>query len=368
MHIGEIQSSKLRFRKYQKNDFFLVVKQKVDEYFKSNQLSYYAPTSTYVKGGVLTILYVTAYLALMSNSFQLMGILLLFGSIGVLKGLIGFNLIHDALHGSLSRSKTFNKLIGYWFDINGTSSFIWKIAHNIHHHIYTNIPGYDDDIDKAILLRLNTSDKVYWFHRFQHIYAPILYSLIGFNWVFYSDYYWFYKEGKNNKAKVSDVTIFFILKAANLLLFLILPLLFLTVPWWYVLLGFTSMQVCGGLVISIVFQLAHIVDNVQYFEPDEAGNLENNWAEHELKTTSNFATDSRLVTEIVGGLNFQVEHHLFPYISHAHYPKVSKIVRATAKEHGLPYNEQPTFFQAVCSHFHTLKRLGVGETTNTHSG
>ncbi|MEC7839497.1 MAG: acyl-CoA desaturase [Chlamydiota bacterium] len=349
--------TKIKFAKYCPDDFYPVLKRRVEHYFKTNNIPYQGNSQLFIKAILLTIAYAIIYLAIISDHFQLLGLISLFGLMGIVKGLIGFNLIHDALHGSFCSKRKINNLIGYWFDLNGTSSYIWKISHNQNHHIYTNIPGHDDDIDKAILLRLNPSDKIYWFHKFQHIYAPILYSLIGFNWVFYSDYACFFRESKKSKIKFKDVTLFLTLKLANLLMFLVLPLIFLSVPWWYIALGYTSMQICGGFTIAIIFQLAHIVDNVKYFEPDDSGKINNNWAVHEMLTTSNFAINNRFLTAMIGGLNFQIEHHLFTHISHIHYPEVSKIVKATAQEFGIPYNEQPTFLSAISSHFRTLKKL-----------
>jgi len=178
---SEKKSKKIKFNRSSSDDFYPVLKRRVEQYFKSNQIPYQGNIHLYVKSILLSIAYVLIYVGIMSGQFQLVGLVALFGFMGITKGLIGFNLIHDALHGSFSSNRTLNSLIGYWFDLNGTSSYIWKIAHNQNHHIFTNIPGHDDDIDKAILLRLNPSDKIYWFHKFQHIYASILYSLIGFN-------------------------------------------------------------------------------------------------------------------------------------------------------------------------------------------
>lgn len=349
---------KIRFRQHNKNDFYSVLKKRAEDYFKQNAISTYGSVGIYFKGVLLTAVYITLYAAILSDHFQLLGLLVLFGLLGITKGVIGFNIIHDALHGSYTPNAKFNRFIGYWFDLNGTSSLIWKHTHNTLHHTYTNIPGYDDDINKAILLRLNPVDKLYWFHRFQNWYAILLYSMIGLNWVFYSDYAWFWNESKNKKVPMREIVLFLILKVMNLILFLIIPLIVLSVPWWQVILGYLSMLFCGGVVISVVFQLAHIVDNVKYFEPDQEGNMEYNWAAHELYTTSNFATHNRFLTELVGGLNFQIEHHLFPTVSHVHYPAISKIVKETAMEYGLPYNEQPTFTKALRSHFRTLKKLG----------
>lgn len=354
---------KLRWKPYAKEDFYSDVKKKVDSYFKENKLSPHANYSVLIKGVLLTALYLFCYFAIMSNHFHLLGLMTLYGVLGLAKGLIGFNLVHDALHGALTSSPTFNRVLGYWFDLNGTSSHIWKVTHNVLHHTFTNIPGHDHDIDKAIILRLNPSDKPYWFHRFQHWYAPVLYSLIGFNWVFYSDLAWFIREARQGHVKTKDFVLFTVLKAANIVLFLLLPLLTLSVPWWQVLIAYSCMHVVGGITISIVFQLAHIVEDVKFIEPDKEGNMTHNWAVHEVLTTSNFARNSKLVTHLVGGLNFQVEHHLFPMVSHCHYPALSKIVEKTAKEYGIQYNEQPTFFQAVKSHFFILKKLGAGATS-----
>ena len=128
-------------------------------------------------------------------------------------------------------------------------------------------------------------------------------------------------------------------------------------PW---LAGFFLAHVAMGLTLSIVFQLAHVVENTEFEHValDETKHIDEAWAIHELKTTSNFAMDSKLVSWFVGGLNFQVEHHLFPKVSHIHYPAISKIVQQKCKEYNLPYNYYPTMLQAVASHFRVMKSLG----------
>lgn len=353
---------KLRWKPYAKENFYSDIKKRVDSYFKEKQLSPHADWSVLVKAALLAALYLFSYLAILSDHFQLFGLMALYGILGIAKGLIGFNVIHDTLHGSFTKWPTFNRALGYWFDINGTSSHIWKVTHNILHHTFTNIPGHDHDIDKAIILRLNPADKVYWFHRFQHLYAPVLYSLIGFNWVFYSDLAWFIRESRAGRVKRKDFVLFSIFKLLNIFLFLVLPILTLSVPWWQVVVAYSCLQIAAGVMISIVFQLAHIVENVKFMEPDTEGNMEHNWAVHEVLTTSNFSPDSKLVTHLVGGLNYQIEHHLFPTVSHCHYPAISKIIEKAAKEYQIQYNVQPTFFKAVKSHFFILKTLGAGAT------
>lgn len=344
------------------SDFYTVLKKRVNDYLRAENIHPNGNFELYFKSFLISGAYIATYSAIMSNHFQGVIFILLFTFLGVLKSLMGFNLTHDALHGAYSSSPLMNRILGHTFDLNGTSSYIWKISHNGKHHTYTNIPGIDQDIEKAITLRFSPKDRLYWFHYFQNWYAPLLYCLTGLYWVFISDYAWFLTEAKKEKVKWQDVTIFLIFKALNLLLFIILPLLCLSVPWWDVILGYLGLQFVGGFFIAIVFQLAHLVEGPQFPEPDSEGNILNNWAIHEMLTTSDFATNSRIVSYFVGGLNFQIEHHLFPQISHVHYPKIAHIVKNTAKEFGIPYNEMPTFWEAVKSHFRLLKHLGRNET------
>lgn len=349
---------KIIFKNKSQVNFLPTIKSRVDNYFKSNNISKYSNKLMYFKTFLMIVIYLFLYISILSDYFSNLTLMVLFASLGVMKGLFGFNIVHDALHGSYSSNPLINKMIGYLFDLNGTSSFVWKVTHNGIHHTYTNIPGHDGDIDKAILLRLSTTDKLYPFHYYQNWYALILYSFLGFNWVFYSDYVIFFDLIKNKKTHWSDIILFFGIKILNVFLFIILPIVLLNRPIWIILLGYLCLQISAGIVISIVFQLAHIVENVQFPEADTEGVINNCWAVHEMMTTSNFATHNHFITFVLGGLNFQVEHHLFPNICHVHYPKIQPIVRRTAKEFNIPYYENPTLFGAIRSHFRKLKQLG----------
>jgi len=352
---------KIRFKKNSSSDFFYVLKKRVETLFEEQNLSPHANGKIHFKVITLCVLYLLCYFSLISNYFGFLSVCVLYSCIGLIKALIGFNLTHDALHGAYSSNPKINRILGYSFDLNGTSSLIWKISHNVLHHTYTNIPGVDQDIEKAILLRLSPQDKLYPFHKWQHIYAPFLYAMIGFNWVFYADYAWFWKEARQRKVPSTEIFLFVLFKMINMTLFLLFPLLYLSIPWWQVLIAYSCMHVVGGITIALVFQLAHIVDNVQFPLPNPEGEMENTWAIHEMYTTSNFGTQSSWTTNLVGGLNFQIEHHLFPKICHVHYPMISNIVKQTASEFQIPYFEQPSFLLAVRSHFRTLKLLGLGK-------
>jgi linoleoyl-CoA desaturase len=352
---------KIKFQDPHFADYFQVLKQRVDHYFDENKISKNANLFIHIKSFFFLSSQVGLYLAMMSDQFSAPAYIMLYALFGVMTGLMNFNIVHDALHGAYSSNSTVNRYLGYLYDLNGTSSYVWKITHNMIHHTYTNIPGYDGDIDKAIILRLNPKDKLLPFHYYQNLYAFFLYCLVSVNWVLYGDYTFFLSEIKKGKIKLKEGLLFFGFKALNLFLLIILPIIYLHYPFWVILLGYLCGQMAAGFSISLIFQLAHVVENVNYVEPDKSGIIHTNWAAHEMMTTSNFSTRNFFLTHLLGGLNFQVEHHLLPHICHVHYPFIQKIVKDTAREFNLPYHENPTFYHAIKSHYRIIKCLGREE-------
>ena len=249
------------------------------------------------------------------------------------------------------------------FSLNvlGGSSFMWNVKHNIIHHAYTNVDGVDDDIDIQPWMRMSGTQKKYKMHKFQHFYFWILYCLLYILWIFVLDYNKYFRAKIGNmplkKMATKDHIIFWSFKLFNLFLFVILPIKMLGfMPWMIGFLIFTSF---AGLVLSLVFQLAHTVEHTAFPMPDiESGRLDDEWAVHQIKTTANFATKNKLVSWLVGGLNFQIEHHLFPKISHVHYPAISKIIRQACAEYGINYIEYPRVHLAVASHVAFLREMG----------
>ncbi len=278
---------------------------------------------------------------------------------------IGFAVAHDALHGAYSADKRVNRVIGWSMDLIGGSSYLWKVTHNVIHHTYTNIHGTDEDLAVSPLLRLSPHAELKWFHRFQHVYAPVLYAMTTLFWVFVKDYKYLLQkdlgpyENKTHAAK--DLAGVALGKAVYYGWSVVLPFVLIDLPWWQVALGLLTMHLVAGLTLGIVFQLAHVVEETQHPVPDALGAMPDGWAMHELWTTANFAPQNRLLGWYVGGLNFQVEHHLFPRVCSIHYPEVSRIVREMAAAHGLPYHVHPTFWGAVGSHLRTLRAFGRGE-------
>lgn len=347
----------IRFAKKTENDFHTTVKARVAAYFKDNKISPNANREMIVKALLHIVLYLIGYAAIMSGEFSASAMIALYAYLGLITGLMGFNISHDALHGAFSSKRGINKLLGYSFDYNGESSYVWKETHNSLHHTYTNITGVDGDINKSPLLRFSPMDPWKPFNRFQSYYVLFLYGLVTMPWVYYTDYKVFLNAIRENKASRSDIAAFFFFKMLNLTLMVILPVLLLPYSFWQIVLGNIAMHMTAGICISIVFQLAHLVDGVEFPLPDRDGKMNDEWAVHEMKTTSNFATENRFLSYWLGGLNFQVEHHLFPHVCHVHYPAVSKIVKATAAEFNVPYNEHKTLSGAIFSHFSHLNQL-----------
>ena len=274
---------------------------------------------------------------------------------------IGFNIMHDGGHGSFSRKPWVNNLAAFSLSILGGSHFMWNMKHNVIHHAYTNIDGVDDDINIQPWMRMSSTQPKYVMHRYQHLYFWFLYAMLYILWVFLLDYkkYFTGKIGSTpiKKMSLTDHLVFWGFKAFYIALFIVIPVY--TVGLTETVVGFLIFSVVTGLVISIVFQLAHTVEHTHFPMPNATtGRLEDEWAVHQLKTTANFAPHNKFISWFVGGLNFQVEHHLFPKISHIHYPALRRIIKQTCQEFDVPYIEYPKMTSAVVSHVTFLKQMG----------
>lgn len=353
---------KIKFTNTNKSTFYTTVRKRVDAYFIANNTTSYANPAMWFKVFFFLTGLTGIYLLLLLGNFSAPVMLLLAIMLGVFGAFVGFNVCHDAIHKALSPYPAVNKIFSFIFNLLGASPYVWNITHNIVHHTYTNIAGHDEDIDVAPgLIRFSNSETVNRVQQYQHFYAFALYSLAMLSWVFRKDYKKFFqkKVGEHvlSHPKIEYFNLFFY-KAIYYFLFIVLPLLVMNITWWQFIIGFLLMQFAQGLVLGLVFQLAHVVESTEFPMPNEEGNIEEAWAAHQLQTTANFAVNSTLAAFLCGGLNRQVEHHLFPKICHIHYPAISKIVKATAAEYDLPYNECITFSDALKSHYKMLKKLG----------
>ncbi|MFN5335569.1 MAG: fatty acid desaturase family protein [Bacteroidota bacterium] len=350
----------LKFAQHSKS-FHTELKNRVNAYFENNGISATGNFLLYFKAILFGVALITLYVHLVFYTPVVWLAIVESVMLGGVISAIGFNVMHDGAHGSFSKHKPVNVLAAYSLNILGGSSFMWNVKHNIIHHAYTNIDGVDDDIDIQPWMRMSTTQKKYGFHKYQHRYFWVLYALLYIFWIFILDYSKYFKkkigEMPLKKMHINDHVVFWLFKALHLFVFVGLPIYQVGfLPW---LIGFLSATIFAGLVLSIVFQLAHTVEHTHFPMPSEDdGKMSDEWAVHQLKTTANFATNNKLISFLVGGLNFQVEHHLFPKISHVHYPAISKIIRSTCEEFNVPYIEYPKMREALRSHVLYLKEIG----------
>lgn len=354
----------LKFINHDKSEFLPTLKKRVEEYFITNQISRHANVKMVLKTIIFLSVTLGLYAVIILSVLPLMLQLLLAVLLGMTMAFVGFNVCHDALHGAYSSNKKINKRLGFIFNVIGANAYVWNITHNIVHHSYTNIVDHDEDIEIAPgLIRVNTAEKPNRLHRFQHIYAFFLYSLTTLSWFFRKDYLKFFKREvgsshTNNHPRKEYFNLFFY-KFIYYLLFIVFPLIFMDLTWWQFIIGYVAMNLAEGLVLGLVFQLAHIVEDTEIVHVPEENVMSDAWAVHQLKTTANFAPTNRIASFLCGGLNMQVEHHLFPRICHIHYPEISEIVKTTAAEFNLPYNVYGSFSTALRSHYSLLKRMGT---------
>lgn len=352
------------FAKQDNLKFFRTLNSRVNSYFKENNIEKTGNWKIHLKTVILFTVFLVPYFLILTLDMPFWVHLLLTIVMGIGMAGIGMNVMHDANHGSYSTKSWVNKFMGGTIYVLAGNVHNWQVQHNVLHHTYTNIIGHDEDLEAGRIMRFSKEAEWHKFHRFQQYYAVFLYGLLTFNWAITTDF----KQMRNYlKRKLSYGepkspkilwTTLIITKIIYMGIWIVLPMI-IGITWWKVLVGFFVMHYTAGLILSIVFQLAHVVDEAANPQPNEAGEMENTWAIHQLFTTVNFAPKNKIVNWYTGGLNHQIEHHIFPHISHVHYGKIAKIVKETAKECQLPYYEYKTMTAAVIAHFKHLKTLGL---------
>lgn len=344
------------------NAFYQSLKESVDQYFTQNNIKKTGDWRLFSKTIILISSAVGVYCLLMFAEIAVLPALLLAMVFGFLAASIGFSVMHDANHGSYSGNTTLNDFLGLSANALGASAYFWKQKHNIIHHTYTNVDGIDDDIAKSPIIRQCETQKWVPAHKVQHLYLLPVYALSSIFWIVFMDFTKYFSRKIYTteawKLSTKNHIVFWATKIWYAAIFIAIPVY--VWGWLGWLAGFMAMNVAMGLTLSLVFQLAHVLENTEFehIPLDTTKHVETAWAEHQLKTTSNFAMDNKLISWFVGGLNFQVEHHLFPRVSHVHYPAISKILQAKCKEFNMPYNYYDTMGAALASHFRTMKHLG----------
>ncbi|MEP1095217.1 MAG: acyl-CoA desaturase [Cyclobacteriaceae bacterium] len=366
MAVAEMNRKVLRFKNNLHEEFNKTLNQRVNQYFKTSKSGRYGNWEMVTKTIFMFCLYTVPYFLYMFGVvqsvwlFYIMAILMGLGKAG-----IGLSVMHDANHGAYSRRKWLNKLIGYSLNFVGANATNWKIQHNVKHHTYTNVSGMDEDIaPKGGLLRFDPHTEAKPHHKWQYIYAWFFYGLMTISWMVVKDFSQLAEYSKDGllktqvKSKTRAWSWLILTKIFYFTYIIVLPILFSPFAWWHIILGWFVMHYVTGFVLAIIFQPAHVIEGNTFEDSKEKDMIDENWAVHQMKTTANFAQKNKILSWYVGGLNYQVEHHLFPNTCHVHYRKIAKIVKSTAQEYNIPYHSYPTFMSALVSHGKMLYALG----------
>lgn len=356
----------LKFNTNSNRQFQIELRKRVDNYFKENNLSKKGNIHLYIKTVIMFSMYLAPYFLLVFNVFESK---IIWMALAVLMGLgmagIGMCVMHDANHGSYSKNSRLNRILGFFsIGLLSGNSLNWRIQHNVIHHTYTNVHEYDEDIAPLGFLRFEPHAKKRKIHKYQFLYAWFFYGLMTLMWSTVKDFKQVIRYNKEGFLKTMNTT--FRKELAVVFVSKILYFSYMLIPYFFIkemtilnwISGYFIMHFVAGLTLAIIFQAAHVTEDNEFPLPNDEGNLEANFLEHQLRTTMNFARGSKIATYFLGGLNFQVEHHLFPAISHVHYPKISEIVEATAKEFDVPYKTEKTFADALAQHAKMLWKLG----------
>jgi len=362
-HMAERSQPNARLKFNGSDRFIRELRQRVDAYFERTGRRRRDCPQMYFKTATILAWFAAAYLLLLLVVTSWWLILPLAVILGVAIAAIGFNIQHDGAHRAYSDRQWVNKIMAHTLDLMGGSSYLWNWKHNTIHHTYTNIEGQDEDIDVGMLARLSPHQKRYPFHRLQGIYLWLLYGFLAIKWHLFDDFYNLITARigthKIPRPRGKDLWVFIGGKAVFFSLAFAIPMLLH--PVWAVLAVYAVAAFVSGVVLSIVFQLAHCVEEADFPAPlhtPDGDRMQTEWAVHQVQTTVDFARQNRVLGWFLGGLNFQVEHHLFSRICHVNYPALSKVVEEVCHEFGIRYAANRSLFSALASHMRWLIRMG----------
>jgi linoleoyl-CoA desaturase len=361
---ADVPAGRLKFA--DSGEFQHELRRRVDSYFRRTGRTTRDCPRMYVKAAIILGWFIASYVLLVVFVATWWQALPLAISLGLSIAAVGFNIQHDGGHGAFSCRRWVNKLMALTMDLTGASSYLWARKHNAIHHSYANITGHDDDINIGLLGRLSPHQRRLAVHRWQQYYLWVLYGLLPLKWLFFDDF-WNVIVGRIGEHRIArprrwDLLTFIVGKAVAFSLTFGVPLLLH--PLWVVMLFYGVTSIVLGVTLSVVFQMAHCVEEASFPMPRaDTGRIESAWAVHQVQTTVNFARGNWILTWLIGGLNFQIEHHLFPQICHVHYPALAQVVEQTCNEFGIKYVAQRSFVAGVASHFRWLRRMGMAVAT-----
>lgn len=359
----------IRFQQASDSSFETELTQAVENYFLFQKHGRYATPSLWIKLIGLLFSFIAIFVSIFLLKPTVPIFLFLALVLGINKAAIGFNISHQAMHHSLSPKKWINQLMGLSFNLVGMSHQMWHIKHNVFHHAYTNIYAYDEALKEDETFRFSKDARWKPIHRIQHIYGPIAYAVFTFFWAFWLDFEKFFRyrfrgvQTQKIYYSISDVLIFWGTKLYYVLVFLILPIQLLPYSAGNLLLGFGIYHLVSSTLITHILQVEHVNDLTHEVDVSESGEISTSWLQNQLEGTSNFTAKNKAWAWFLGGVNFQIEHHLFQNVASCHLPELSKIVKQVAEKHQLAYHCFPNFKSALFSHYRQLKQYGLKPTS-----
>jgi linoleoyl-CoA desaturase len=336
---------------------------RVDEYFAGRGMSRHANAEMIAKTILGFAAAIATYVWFMTGRLSASQFVVVYILHGLAQLFMAFNIAHDANHGAYAKSARINRLVAHVFDLVGVSSYMWRLLHNDAHHAFVNIRGADTTLQSGHLFRFSPHDERKPLHRYQHLYAPFLYALSALDWIVVKDFRWLLDERRFGNHRIShhpksELIPLFLFKAFYFTYMLVLPMVYLSVAWYTVVLAFVVLHCINGIIIAVIFQPNHFNEHATYPEPGADGHIANDSIRHIFDTTSDYARTKPIATWFLGSLNLHVIHHMFPRICHVHYPALTRIVMTTAEEHGLCYRENRTITGAFLAHLRWMKVLG----------
>jgi linoleoyl-CoA desaturase len=352
----------VKYKKDIKGDFFATISERVNAYFVSNAISKKTNGFGIFKAILLCLIFAGLYSTVLLANGNNTLLLVSFTLIGFIQICIVLNLGHEGVHGTFSNNRWVNQLICYSFDLLGSSGYMWKMRHVYSHHQFPMVPDHDVDIQQTGSLTFRPLENPKPVFKYQKIYVPFLYCLYTLNAILRRDFQDFFSNKIGTKQIKHSAANYFSFIISKILYFtyaLVLPLYFSGCAWPFVLLGFVCMHILASLSAAVALFPAHLYEDSIFPNPNENGELSRTWAEHQMRVTMDFGTRRPIVAFFFGGINYHVVHHLFPSVSHVHFPAIRTIVKDTAAEFGIPYNHKPSLRSALYSHWLLLEKNGV---------
>lgn len=342
-------------------EFYPTLKRRVDTYMRICGISPGPNVAFWVKAFFWAALAYGSYAWILSDELRGGPLLLAVCVFGVAALLLGFAVGHDAAHRAITRRPWLDEVLHFFaFAQIGIDYQLWGLRHVRSHHVYGNVYESDQDIERNPFLRLSPDHPWHRRFRWQAFYAPFVYALALLHSVFVGDWiYLFHRDYawmRRGVPKGKLYGVFALNKLVHFTLNLGLPLTFLSIPWWQVVIGYLIVSALQSWLFIWFLVGTHFFEEAAFPAP-EAGRLPHNWAAHQLLTSCDWNPDSRLSNFLSGGACAHSCHHLFPHLCHVHYARINPILKKTAAEFGLPYHRK-TLRAMTASHFRFLHQLG----------